>query len=102
MKLNDEKKANGMYKLHKTDFDDSALTLLREHLASMVDSPREVGINYLIKDCLYLDIFCKHLSADKSILGLVAFEDTTTPCYNLHFDQPRSIWLPGTSLLTCH
>jgi hypothetical protein len=45
-----------MYKLHKTDFDDIALMLLQEYLASVVDRPREVDINYLSKDCLYLDL----------------------------------------------
>ena len=86
MKLNYEQEANGMYKLRKPDFDDIALELLREHLATAIDSPCEIDINYLIRDCLYLDVYSKHLSPDKSVLGLVAFDDTTIPCYDLHFN----------------
>ncbi len=85
MKLDYEQESNGMYKLFKADYDNIALMLLRKHCASVVDSPREVDINHLVKDCFYLDIYSKNLSPDKSILGLVAFEDTTIPCYDLHF-----------------
>ncbi|OJU09171.1 MAG: hypothetical protein BGN88_08445 [Clostridiales bacterium 43-6] len=99
MKLSYEQEPNGMYKLHKTDFDDIALMLLREYLASVVDSPGEVDINYLIKDCLYLDVYCKNLSANKSILGLVAFEDTTIPCYNLHFEPTTFDLVAGNIVL---
>jgi len=81
-----EQEQNGMYKLDKPDFDDIALMLLREYTASVIDSPCEVDINYIIKDCLYLDVYSKHLSANKSILGLIAFEDTAIPCYNLRFE----------------
>jgi len=87
LNLNFDQETNGMYKLHKPDFDDIALELLREHLATAIDSPCEIDINYLIRDCLYLDVYSKHLSPDKSILGLVAFDDTTIPCYDLHFNQ---------------
>ena len=86
MNLNYGQESNGMYKLNKSDFDNIALVLLRGHLATVIDSPHEVDINYLIKDCLYLDVYSKHLSPDKSVLGLVAFEDTTIPCYDLHFN----------------
>jgi len=86
LKLNYGQESNGMYKLNKPDFDNIALALLREHLANVIDSPREVDISHLIKDCLYLDVYSKHLSPDKSVLGLVAFEDTTIPCYDLHFN----------------
>jgi hypothetical protein len=75
-----------MYKLHKPDFDDIALELLRKHLSTVIDIPCEIDINYLIRDCLYLDVYSKRLSPDKSVLGLVAFDDTTIPCYDLHFN----------------
>lgn len=90
MKLNYGQESNGMYKLKKKDFDDIAMVLLKEHLATAIDSPSEVDINFLIKDCLYLDVYSKHLSPDKSVLGLVAFDDTTIPCYDLHFN-PTSL-----------
>lgn len=85
MKLDYTQDSAGMYKLRKSDFDDIALMILREHLASMVDIPQEVDIGYLIKDCFFLNVHSKHLSADKSVLGLVAFEDTRIPCYDLSF-----------------
>lgn len=88
MKLDYEQYKNGMYKLSKPDFDDIALIFLREYLPGIVDIPREVDINYLAKECLYLDIYSKHLSADKSVLGLIAFADTKIPYYDLRF-QPQ-------------
>lgn len=89
MKLEYEKEPNGMYKLHKPDFDVIALRFLREYLSSVVDLPREVDINYIVKECLYLDMYSKNLSPDKSVLGLIAFADTTIPCYDLHFNPSK-------------
>ena len=85
MKLEYEQEDNGMYKLYKPDFDDIALMLLREYFPSLVDLPGEIDVNYLVKDCFYLDMYSKNLSADKSVLGLIAFSDTRISCYDLRF-----------------
>ena len=86
MKLEYEQEPNGMYQLYKPDFDDIALKFLREYLSSVIDLPQEVDINYIVRECLYLDMYSKNLSPDKSVLGLIAFADTTIPCYDLHFN----------------
>ena len=98
MKLSYEQYENGMYKLHKLDFDDIALMLLREHLPRLVDVPGEIDIYYLAKECLYLDMYSKHLSADKSVLGLIAFADTVIPCYDLRF-QPSTFEIKEGSVV---
>lgn len=86
MTLNYPQKPNGMYSLKPADFDDIARAVLRENnLASVIESPKEVDILYLIKECLYLDVYSKNLSPDKSVMGLMAFHDSTIPCYDLRF-----------------
>jgi len=88
-----------MYKLGKADFDDIALLLLREYLAVVVDRTCEVDINFLIKDCFYLDVFSKHLSANKSILGMIAFDDAEIPCYNLRFEPTTFKAIAGNIII---
>ena len=50
-----------MYKLGKADFDDIAYEILDEYLPDALNSPGVVDINYLIKDCLYLNVFSKNM-----------------------------------------
>lgn len=76
---------NGMYKLYKRDFDNIALMIMKEYLPGSVDRIGEVDINYLIKECLFLTVRSKNIAADKSVLGLIAFEDAKVPCYDLSF-----------------
>ena len=89
MKLEYPQYENGMYKLDKADFDDIAYEILDEYLPDALNSPRVVDINYLIKDCLYLNVFSKNITVDKSVLGLIAFENATLPCYNLAFNRTQ-------------
>lgn len=86
MILDYPQKPNGMYSLKPDNFDNIARAVLRENnLAAVVETPKEVDILYLIKDCLYLDVYSKNLSPDKSVMGLMAFHDSIIPCYDLHF-----------------
>lgn len=87
MKLEYEQYANGMFKLHKNDFDDIALAVLKEYALGIVDSPRAVDINQIIKECLFLNVKSKYITADKSILGLIAFDEASLPCYDLSFNK---------------
>ena len=89
MKLDYPQYENGMYKLDRADFDDIAYEILDEYLPDALNSPGVVDINYLIKDCLYLNVFSKNITADKSVLGLIAFEDATLPCYDLAFNKTK-------------
>lgn len=77
---------NGMYRLQRKDFDDIAREILKEYMPGIVDVQKEVDMNYLIKECLYLTVKSKNITADKSVLGLIAFEDATVPCYDLMFN----------------
>ena len=47
---------NGMYRLYKRDFDNIALMIMKEYLPGSVDKIGEVDINYLIKECLFLNV----------------------------------------------
>lgn len=85
MVLNYPQYPNGMYKLYKHDFDNIALKIMKEYLPGSVDKIGEVDINYLIKECLFLTVRSKNIAADKSVLGLIAFEDAKVPCYDLSF-----------------
>lgn len=76
---------NGMYRLYKRDFDNIALMIMKEYLPRSVDKIGEIDINYLIKECLFLNVRSKNITADKSVLGLIAFEDVTVPCYDLSY-----------------
>ena len=89
MKLEYPQYENGMYKLGKADFDDIAYEILDEYLPDALNSPKVVDINYLIKDCLYLNVFSKNITVDKSVLGLIAFENATLPCYDLAFNRTQ-------------
>lgn len=40
--------SNGMYELHKRDFDDIARLVMEEYMPEQVDVPKEVDINYRI------------------------------------------------------
>lgn len=77
---------NGMYRLHKGDFDNIARDVMKEYMPGCVDVQQEVDINFLMKECLYLTVRSKNLTADKSVLGLIVFEDATVPCYDLSFN----------------
>lgn len=77
--------SNGMYRLYKRDFDNIALMIMKEYLPGAVDKIGEVDINYLIKECLFLNVRSKNITADKSVLGLIAFEDAVVPCYDLSY-----------------
>lgn len=90
---------SGMFRLHKSDFDIIALSVLKEYLPVAVDIAREVDILYLMKECLYLNIRSKNLSADHSVLGLIAFEDTTIPCYDLGFNKTTMNLLAGDVII---
>lgn len=76
---------NGMYRLYKRDFDNIALMIMKEYLPDSVDKIGEVDIYYLIKECLFLNVRSKNIAADKSVLGLIAFEDAKVPCYDLSY-----------------
>lgn len=78
---------NGMYKLQKKDFDDIARVIMKEYMPNVVDVPGEIDINYLIKECLFLTVKSKNITADKSVLGLIAFEEAVVPCYDLAFNK---------------
>lgn len=80
---------NGMYRLGKNDFDDIARDVLKEYMPGVVDSQQEIDINYLIKECLFLTVRSKNITADKSVLGLIAFEEATVPCYDLGFNPVK-------------
>lgn len=77
--------SNGMYKLYKRDFDNIALVIMKEYLPGYVDKIGEVDINYLVRECLFLTVRSKNIAADRSVLGLIAFEDAKVPCYDLSF-----------------
>lgn len=76
MKLNYPQKQNGMYILHKNEFDDIASAVLREYSPGNLNTVKPLDIDYLIRECLYLEIVPKYLSHNGSILGLIAFENT--------------------------
>ena len=74
-----------MYKLYKRDFDNIALMIIEEYLPGSIGKIGEIDINYLIEECLFLTVRSKNIAADKSVLGLIAFEDVKVPCYDLSF-----------------
>lgn len=89
MKLDYPQYENGMYKLNRADFEDIAYEILDKYLPDTLIAPGVVDINYLIRDCLYLNIYSKNITADKSVLGLIAFEDATLHCYDLAFNRTK-------------
>lgn len=89
---------NGMYRLYKRDFDNIALMIMKEYLPGSVDKIGEVDINYLIKECLFLNVRSKNIAADKSVLGLIAFEDAKVPCYDLSY-RPIELDLSAGDIL---
>lgn len=91
--------ANGMYQLRKKDFDNIARMIMKEYMPGNIDIFREIDINYLIKECLYLTVKSKNISADKSVLGLIAFEDATVPCYDLSFNPIKVDLCAGDILI---
>lgn len=89
MKLNYPQYENGMFKLYKKDFDDIALMVLKEFLPRSVNEPQAIDINYIIRDCLFLNLMSKNIVADKGILGLIAFESISISCLDLAFNPSR-------------
>lgn len=76
MKLDYPQKRNGMYILNKNDFDVIANAVLGKYSPGNLKAVRPLDIDYLLQDCLYLEIVPKFLSRDGSVLGMIAFEDS--------------------------
>ena len=89
---------NGMYRLYKRDFDNIALMIMKEYMPWIVDTVCEVDINYLIKECLFLTVKSKNIAPDKSVLGLIVFEDAKVPCYDLSY-KPIEVELCAGDIL---
>lgn len=87
MRLNYPQYDNGMFILNKSDFDNIASMILKEYLPDVINKPCVVDINYIVKECLYLNIYSKNITADKSVLGLIAFENALLPCFDLAYNK---------------
>lgn len=81
MHLAYRQKANGMYILKKKDFEDIATNVLREYAPQVLQSPRQLDVEYLMEECLYLDIKRYFLTPNGSIMGMIAMDDTYCPVW---------------------
>ena len=73
---------NGMYCLKNGDFDAIASMVLNEYLPKSLKNPQPVDIDYLIEECLYLDVKKVHITLEGHILGMMVFGDTKLKYYD--------------------
>ena len=73
---------NGMYRLRNGDFDTIASMVLGEYLPKALEKPQPVDIDYLIEDCVYLEVKKVHITLEGHILGMIVFGDTTWEYYD--------------------
>ena len=73
---------NGMYCLKSDDFDNIATMILAEYLPDSLKKPQPIDIDYLIEDCLYLNMIKVHITLEGNILGMMVFEDTPWQYYD--------------------
>lgn len=79
MHLAYRQKANGLYILKKEDLENIATYVLRNYAPQVLVTPSPLDIEYLMEECLYLDIRRRFLAPNGTILGMIAFEDTYCP-----------------------
>ena len=80
MELNYPLKSNGMYILNKTQIDDIAAKIHKEHMPHVLESTLPVDIDAFATDSLFLDVQSKTLGYTDSVLGVTAFGDEVVPC----------------------
>lgn len=84
---NYEMKKNGMFILHKTDFDDIATMVLREYMPYVLSSPQPLNVELLAKEAFFLDVSYARLSPMGEVLGLIAFANTDFCPYGAKADE---------------
>lgn len=99
MKLDYPMMANGMYLLKKEDFDVIAMQVLAEYYPDALVRPQPLDIDYLVKECLYLDVKDVYLTANEKILGMIAFADTKIPSFDGSYQPTIVEAKEGTMLL---
>ncbi len=98
MKLEYPMFRNGRYCLRNEDFDEIAGMVLGEYLPDTLIRPQPTDIDYLIEDCLYLDVIKAHITLEGNILGMMVFEDTQWKYYDRMY-RPVVKELKGSTML---
>lgn len=99
MHINCTMKNNGMYIMSAGDFDVIAKDFLQEYLPDALVRAQPIDIDYIIGECLYLEIQHVHLSYDGSVLGLIAFADTSIRCLDEMYRVQEIPLAEGTMLI---
>ncbi len=99
MMLNYPMRSDGMYILRSDDFDDIASRFLGEYAPQNLHTPQPLDIDYIINDCLFLDIKQAHIELNGNILGLIAFEDVDVLCSDLMYREQTLSLSAGSILL---
>lgn len=98
MRLNYPMKSNGMYILRAEDFDDIARLFLSEYAPAVLQTPQPLDIDYIINDCLFLEVRMVYLAFNGQILGLMAFGDADVNCLNRLY-QPQIVRVSEATML---
>ncbi len=99
MHINCAMKSNGMYIIHASEFDGIAEDFLREYKPDALVKAQPVDIDYIISDCLYLDVKNVHLTYDGSVLGLITFGDIKITCLDMMYRPCEMELQEGTILI---
>jgi Zn-dependent peptidase ImmA (M78 family) len=73
---------SGIYILSKKDIEEIATDFLSENYPHVLREPQTVDIDHLAVERMYLDIEYKDLTYDRSVLGLITFENGMIPYIN--------------------
>lgn len=101
MNLNYTMKANGMYILSAKDFEDIATRVLTEYMPMALEWPQPVNIDYIAKECLFLDIQHGYISGNGAVLGLIAFTPIEIPGLDMMFRPTKYRLKEGTMMIDC-
>ncbi len=99
MHINCAIKSNGMYIIHAGEFDGIAEDFLKEYKPDALVKAQPVDIDYIINECLYLDVKNVHLTYDGSVLGLITFGDTKITCLDMMYRPCEMELQEGTILI---
>ena len=99
MKLDFERKSNGMYIISRVGMDKVAREFLSEYAPNALTKAEPVGISSIAEEHLGLTLKYQNLSPNGEISGLVTFGDTEYDCYDRMFRPVKLEIADGTILI---
>jgi Zn-dependent peptidase ImmA (M78 family) len=92
-------KSNGMYILSKEDMESIAAMFLGKYLPDALQSPQAIDIDYILTECLALDVKYRTITLNGSILGISTFDDVDIDIYDSMMNPVSEHFKDGTVII---